>query len=77
LFFTTAHYDGHPMLLVRLGPLGQTRARVLIEESYRLRVGTTATRSAKPTQLSRNKRDVRSTVRTLSPKPGRKTSRKA
>jgi hypothetical protein len=42
LFFTTAHYDGYPMLLVRLEPLDGARARGLIGESYRLRGGTAA-----------------------------------
>jgi len=77
LFFTTSHYDGHPMLLVRLGPLGQVRARALIEESYRVRVGTPATKPAKPAQPSRTKQGARSTARSRSAKPGRKTSRKA
>ena len=50
LFFTTAHYDGHPMLLVRLDKVGKARARQLIEESYRLRIGPAAAEraSAKP-----------------------------
>ena len=37
IFFTTAHYDGYPMLLVRLDNVDAKRARALIEESYRLR----------------------------------------
>lgn len=37
IFFTTSHYDGYPMLLVRLDKLDAKRARSLIEESHRLR----------------------------------------
>jgi hypothetical protein len=37
IFFTTSHYDGYAMLLVRLDKVDAKRARALIEESYRLR----------------------------------------
>ena len=37
LFFTTAHYDGYPMLLARLDQLDPKRASALIAESYQLR----------------------------------------
>lgn len=37
LFFTTSHYDGYPILLVRLDKVDAKRARALIAESYRLR----------------------------------------
>lgn len=36
-FFTTSHYDGHPLLLVRLGGVDRAEAVELIEESFRLR----------------------------------------
>ena len=36
-FFTTPHYDGYPMVLVRLEDIGVKRARELILESWRLR----------------------------------------
>ena len=36
-FFTTAHYDGYPMVLVRLTAIDVKRATELIEESWRLR----------------------------------------
>lgn len=45
IFFTTPHYDGYPMLLVRLDRVDPRRARALIEESYRLRAPK---RAAKP-----------------------------
>jgi hypothetical protein len=37
LFFTTPHYDGYPMVLVRLEAIDRKRARELIAESWRLR----------------------------------------
>ena len=81
LFFTTPHYDGHPILLVRLGPLDPARARASIEESYRLRVGAPTTKPTKPAQPSRPQprpqHGAPSIARTRSAKPGRKTSRKA
>jgi hypothetical protein len=36
-FFTTAHYDGYPILLVRLAAIDRLRAEDLIVESWRLR----------------------------------------
>lgn len=36
-FFTTPHYDGSPILLVRLNGVDRAEAAELIEESYRLR----------------------------------------
>lgn len=36
-FFTTAHYDGHPILLARLDVLDRAEAAELIEDSFRLR----------------------------------------
>jgi hypothetical protein len=36
LFFTTSHYDGHPMLLVRMERVSVARAKEVIEESYRV-----------------------------------------
>jgi hypothetical protein len=37
LFFTTPHYDGHPIVLVRLDVVDPARAAELIEASWRLR----------------------------------------
>lgn len=37
LFFTTPHYDGHAMLLVRLDVVDRARAKELITASWRLR----------------------------------------
>jgi hypothetical protein len=37
VFFTTPHYDGYPMVLVRLEAVDAKRARELITESWRLR----------------------------------------
>lgn len=36
-FFTTPHYDGSPILLVRVDGVDRTEAAELIEESFRLR----------------------------------------
>jgi hypothetical protein len=36
-FFTTPHYDGNPIVLVRLDAVGKKEARELIVESWRLR----------------------------------------
>lgn len=36
-FFTTSHYDGHPVILVRLEGVDRAEAAELIEESFRLR----------------------------------------
>jgi hypothetical protein len=37
MFFTTPHYDGHPLVLVRLDAVDQDEAYELIVESWRLR----------------------------------------
>lgn len=37
VFFTTPHYNGYPMVLVRLEAIDVKRARELITESWRLR----------------------------------------
>jgi hypothetical protein len=37
VFFTTPHYDGYPMVLVRLEAIDVKRAKELITESWRLR----------------------------------------
>jgi hypothetical protein len=39
LFFTTPHYDGHPVVLVKLEAVDVKRARALIAESYAVRCG--------------------------------------
>lgn len=36
-FFTTPHYDGHPMVLVRLDAVDAEEAAELVTESWRLR----------------------------------------
>ena len=36
-FFTTPHYDGYPMVLVRLKTVGKREAMELITESWRLK----------------------------------------
>ena len=40
-FFTTDHYDGHPMVLVRLEAVDVDEARELITDSWRLRAPKT------------------------------------
>jgi hypothetical protein len=37
VFFTTPHYDGHPIVLVRLDAVGEDEARELIVDSWRAR----------------------------------------
>lgn len=46
VFFTTPHYDGHPVVLVRLEAIDVERARELITESWRLRAPPALTKSA-------------------------------
>jgi hypothetical protein len=40
-FFTTPHYDGHPMVLVRLGAVDREELGELLEDSWRIRSGGT------------------------------------
>jgi hypothetical protein len=47
VFFTTPHYDGYPMVLVRLEAIDATRARELITESWRLRAPRTLLKAAR------------------------------
>jgi hypothetical protein len=44
-FFTTAHYDGYPAVLVRLEAIDGNRARELVTESWRLRAPASLTRA--------------------------------
>ena len=37
VFFTTPHYDGHPIVLVDLGAVDEQEARELITDSWELR----------------------------------------
>ncbi|HEY7697834.1 MAG TPA: MmcQ/YjbR family DNA-binding protein [Vicinamibacteria bacterium] len=46
VFFTTPHYDGYPIVLVRLEALDVARARELITESWRLRAPKTLLKRA-------------------------------
>jgi hypothetical protein len=39
-FFTTPHYDGHPMVLVRFAAIDRTELTELLTESWRLRAPT-------------------------------------
>lgn len=43
-FFTTAHYDGHPIVLVRLEAVDYAEATELITESWLLRAPATLVR---------------------------------
>lgn len=47
LFFTTPHYDGYPMVLVRMSVVSRKQARALIEESFRLRAPATSRKKRK------------------------------
>jgi hypothetical protein len=44
-FFTTPHYDGHPIVLVRLEAVDGAEAAELIEESWRLRAAKAAVKA--------------------------------
>jgi len=44
-FFTTSHYDGHPIVLVRLEAVDEAEARELVTESWRLRAPRSAVRA--------------------------------
>jgi len=44
-FFTTAHYDGHPIVLVHLEAVDDDELTELITESWRLRAPTTLMRA--------------------------------
>ena len=37
IYFTTAHYDGYPMVLVRLGAVGTAELAEVLTDSWRLR----------------------------------------
>ncbi|MFN7975427.1 MAG: MmcQ/YjbR family DNA-binding protein [Acidobacteriota bacterium] len=43
-YFTTPHYDGHAIVLVRLGAIDRSKAAELIEASYRVRAPRSLTR---------------------------------
>jgi hypothetical protein len=45
-FFTTPHYDGHPILLVRLEAVDVEELRELIEDSWRLRAPRSLTKGS-------------------------------
>jgi hypothetical protein len=59
VFFTTPHYDGYPMVLVRLEAIDVKRARELITESWRLR----APKALLKTPPGKTKREPSSTRR--------------
>ena len=50
IFFTTPHYDGYPMLLVRMPAVSEKQARELIEESWKLRAPKTLVKAYKSTR---------------------------
>ena len=37
IFFTTAHYDGHPLVLVRLDAIGLDQLEALLLDAWRIR----------------------------------------
>jgi hypothetical protein len=43
-FFTTSHYDGHPIVLVRMEAVDVDEARDLITDSWRLRAPRSLTK---------------------------------
>lgn len=44
-FFTTSHYDGEPIVLVRLDAVDDQEARELVTESWRLRAPRSLTKA--------------------------------
>jgi surfactin synthase thioesterase subunit len=65
VFFTTPHYDGHPMVLVRLEAIDQRRAQSLIAESWKLRAPATLRKAPQ-----RRKNRARTTTFVLIPGAG-------
>jgi hypothetical protein len=49
-FFTTAHYDGQPIVLVRLESVDRDEARELITDSWRLRAPRSLTKDQSRTR---------------------------
>lgn len=49
-FFTTAHYDGYPIVLARLQAIDGRRARELILESWRIRAPRSLTKADRGTR---------------------------
>jgi hypothetical protein len=47
-FFTTDHYDGHPIVLVRLDAVDRERATELISASWRLRAPKSLVKAERP-----------------------------
>ena len=72
LFFTTSHYDGYAMLLVRLQRLNPARARELIAESHRVRVGKREAKPARAAKLAKPSRTKPSRTKPSRTKPSRK-----
>lgn len=54
VFFTTPHYDGYPMVLVRMPAVGQKQARALIEESWKVRAPASLLKTYKAGRSSRS-----------------------
>lgn len=69
VFFTTPHYDGHPMVLVRLDAVDPRRAERLITESWNLRAAAASKRGVK--RAATMPRSGRSDAKRA--KPGRTT----
>jgi pimeloyl-ACP methyl ester carboxylesterase len=67
VFFTTPHYDGHPMVLVRLAAIDQRRAERLITESWKLRAPAASKRGMK--RGATTPRSARSGVQRAKPEP--------
>jgi pimeloyl-ACP methyl ester carboxylesterase len=61
LFFTTPHYDGHPMVLVRLDAIDRRRAQQLVLQSYELRAPASLRKRAK--HQARTRRPRRSSAK--------------
>jgi hypothetical protein len=53
-FFTTSHYDGHPIVLVRLAAVDVDEARELITDSWRLRAPRSLTKGRNGTSHGRS-----------------------
>lgn len=53
VFFTTPHYDGYPMVLVRLDAIDTKRAKELLLESWRLRAPKSSVKAEQGTQTKK------------------------
>ena len=54
MYFTTPHFDGYAMVLVRLAEIGQTELTELITDAWLVLAPTTLVKSFSPTLLDQS-----------------------